>query len=159
MNRTYFGAGGLDAAFFSNPATKGARLGFPLNVAIPQNADPDVQAYIKALKQYAPGTDPLGTFTPLAFTQTLMIWEAAKAIGFSKVTGPAIEDYMLNQAPGNLRVFMGRTVSTIPGYPGIKQPYFHITRWTGTGIDSLGWWSGWGSCNSQASCVAGMKTS
>jgi ABC-type branched-subunit amino acid transport system substrate-binding protein len=159
INRTYFGSGGVDTAFFSNPATKGAMLGFPLDIAIPQNTNPDVQAYVKALKQFAPGTDPLGTFTPIAFSQVVTIWKAAQAIGFNKVTGPEIKDYMLNQAQGNLQVPLGRVVTLVPGYPGMKQPYFHVVRWTGTGIDSLGWWSGWGSCSSQASCAAGMKTS
>lgn len=159
ISRTILADAGPSSALFAEPKASGVLLATSTYIPVKQDTNSDVQTYLTALGQYAPGADPLATFTGISFSQLYTVWQASKAIGFNKVTGPLIKDYMLNQAPDHLNVFLARVVSSSSGYPGMKQPYSVVSRWTGTGLVNLGWWNSLTSCNSAASCKALVKMS
>jgi len=141
--------------WLSNPKAKGillmARSGYPA----PQSTDPDMQTFLKYMKKYSPGADPAASLSLPAFEYMLMIWETGKAIGFSKLTGQAIHDYMNNVAPGHLKVFAGDGNVAIPaGWAGVKSPYQRILQWTGSEFADKGWWAGDWTCNSASTCTS-----
>jgi hypothetical protein len=85
----------------------------------------------------------------------MMIWGTGKAVGFDKLTGQSIYDYMNNVAPGKLKVFAGYKTVTIPtGYVGVKSPFQHIEQWTGSQFTDKGWYGGDWECTSATTCAS-----
>jgi ABC-type branched-subunit amino acid transport system substrate-binding protein len=143
--------------FYSTPALAGALIEGG-QIPISQNPNPDIQTFLKSMSKYSPGTDPLGQLTLEGYQAIITIWQASKAVGFSKVTGTALKNYMNTKAPGTMTIFAGTPVTTVPGQPGAKEAYMLITRVaSGPKVQSLGWWPALSGCTSQADCASGVK--
>jgi hypothetical protein len=120
-----------------------------------KSTDPDTQTYLKYMTKYNPGADASSPLSVAMFQSILLIWGTGKAIGFDKLSGQALYDYINNVAPGKLKVFLGYGNVVIPaGYAGIKNPYTRIVQWTGTGFADKGWYAGDWTCNSASTCAS-----
>jgi ABC-type branched-subunit amino acid transport system substrate-binding protein len=138
----------------TNPDSYGWLLLTEAGYPIPQETNPDIQTFLQAMAKYSPGSDPTQNLSMTGFQNIYTIWEIGKAIGFSKLTGQAIYQYMNTVAPGHLAIFAERTEVIPAGLPGVKNPYVQVERWTGSQLVHLGWLSGdWG-CTSAASCAS-----
>jgi hypothetical protein len=140
--------------WLDNPKTHGillmTRSGFPA----PQSTDPDIQTYLKYMAQFSPSADVESPLSLVAFQNFMMLWETGKAIGFDKLTGQGIYDYMNNVAPGKLKIFAGYGTVTIPvDYAGVKSPYQRIMQWTGTDFTDQGWYGSDWTCSSASTCT------
>jgi ABC-type branched-subunit amino acid transport system substrate-binding protein len=145
----------LSQGFFSSPKSSGVMFESGWGIPVTQNSDSDVQTFLQYMRSDSPGTDPLTQLAVPAFQELTTIWQAAKAVGFSKVTGTAIHDYMLNEAAGRVRVLAGQPVTKVAGEPGVRQPWAQLYRWTGGKLVDLGWWYGYSACTSQQDCQKG----
>jgi hypothetical protein len=147
----------VTSPLFSNPQANGLMFESGWAFPVPSDSNPDAQTYLHYMKQYSPSADPLGQLSLPAFQELTTIWQAAKAVGFSHVTGAALEHYMNTGAGGHLKVFAGQTVTLVPGDPGVKQPYAQLVRVTTHGnLDQLGWWLGYTACTSKQDCLKGQ---
>lgn len=142
--------------WLADPKAPGIRIITRSGYPVEQSTDPDVQTFLKYMQKYSPGTDPVeGSLSLPAFSQILMIWDAAKAIGFDKLTGQALHDYMNNEAPGKLKIFSAHgTVVVPPRFVGVKDPYQRVLRWTGTELADEGWWASDWACTSVTDCAS-----
>jgi ABC-type branched-subunit amino acid transport system substrate-binding protein len=141
--------------WLDNPKANGllimSRSGYPAT----QSTDPDIQTFLQYMGKYSPGADITSTLSLATFQNIMMIWGTGKAIGFDKLTGQAIYDYMNNVAPGKLKVFAGYNTVTIPaGYVGVKSPYQRIVQWNGSQFIDKGWFAGDWACTSATTCAS-----
>jgi hypothetical protein len=147
----------IEQQFLGNPNAVGALFVTNAQLPVRQNPDPDIKSYRRYMAKVAPGFDVFTQLSLPAFQEVVMVWQAAKAVGFAKATGATIQRYMNKKAPGTMHVFAGGTVSLLPGLPGNKYPYDIIYRFKKGSVQFLGFWPAVGGCTSQATCAKGLK--
>jgi branched-chain amino acid transport system substrate-binding protein len=98
-------------------------------------SDPEVAAYVEAMKNNDVGYDYRSPSPPYGYSSVMFIYEAAKKIGFDKVTPENLAEYMATengvQYPlSNKWVNPGPKVST-----SVHQPQTLITQWNGSSFE------------------------
>lgn len=122
---------------------------------IKQNSNAQIQTFLKYMRTASPGSDPDAQLTLPAFQDITTIWEAAKAVGFTKITGRSLQNYMNTKAVGHLQIFGSLDVGKVPGSPGVKQPFSNLSQWKNGKLVDLGWWQANSTCSSAKTCAAG----
>jgi ABC-type branched-subunit amino acid transport system substrate-binding protein len=112
--------GGIDMAEF-NPWT--------------DTSDPQVAAYNKATQ--GSSSDPRDPTVEWGYSDMMWLYDASKAVGFSKLTGTTLANYL--RTATNKPVPLSHTwINPGPSQtPQIKQPYVRIMQWTGTTFKAL----------------------
>ena len=148
-----------EADFFSTPAVAGLLVEEAAQLQLASNPNPDVRIFRKDLREFSPGSNPFGQLSLEAYQDVIMLWQAAEAVGFSKMSGRAIEKYINTKAAGKLDIWAATPVTRTPGQPGVKGSYMAIMRVNaGAKLTQLGWWPALTPCRSKATCAKGVGT-
>jgi ABC-type branched-subunit amino acid transport system substrate-binding protein len=93
--------------------------------------DPEVAGYVEAMKEGNVGYDYRSGSPVWGYSSVMFIYEAAKAIGFSKLTPEKLADYMRTETGVALPLSHDWTNPGPKISSSVKQPSTLITQWKG----------------------------
>ena len=103
-----------------------------------QTSDPEVKAYIKALKAYVGSSaDPTNDTDEWGYAEVEWFYTVAKKVGFAKFNSATLEKFMQTQKGVHIPLSLKLVNPGPGGFAAQKQPYMQIVQWKNGKLNAI----------------------